>query len=664
MRRTKMNLTMRMLQSAALAFAGVAMITAQASAQNGTVLGKWTFETAPPADVTDSATGPTVAADEGSGSMLGIHANSATDWSTPVGNGSGNSYSSNTWSLGDYYQFQTSTLGQDEIGVIFDQTRSGTGPTHFQFQYSTNGTTYTDFSAPYNLVGTAWSGGGAALDTTYSFDLRSVAALNNQANVFFRVAASTLGTSLGGTSRIDNFGIYSDFIPPVGPPPEPDPRLPMAGDLVIGLNTGVAVNAIKLATGTPVADGGTGGPGPWSTAPSIQSIEFDNYGGTRHNVNGNLLGVRFSTAGTGQIYSFGTNTTIPAPDGQLIGNTGATSPVGQSGSLTAVSLAGLSVAPSNGKISVFGTRAASPTATPPVTAFSSVVVYDYTPGDTMGAGAALANGREIELDLNSDEAGPGQTQGTAWLSDTKLVTFSPGGVVTEITDNGTSLSKEVKADLNISSVGGEFASLAYNPDISPYVYAMQSAFSGGSSFATLYVLDPANSYNVVKQSDQSTSIGSATAREIALDAEGNLFISGFGSVVNILPNADNVAAITDNSTVKWWTSGTFSSFNGIDIGFEGESVGQPGDFNGDGKVDAADYTVWRDNLGGNSSALNGNGTGAATVVAADYDLWKTNFGAGGPGAGGLAGGAVPEPTSAILLIVGFAGLAAGRRSVR
>jgi hypothetical protein len=93
-------------------------------------------------------------------------------------------------------------------------------------------------------------------------------------------------------------------------------------------------------------------------------------------------------------------------------------------------------------------------------------------------------------------------------------------------------------------------------------------------------------------------------------------------------------------------------------------VGQPGDFNDDGIVDAEDYTVWRDNLGGNSSTLNGNGSGAATVVPADYELWKANFGEGGPGSGSLAGGAVPEPTSAVLLMVAIMGLGFGRRSMR
>lgn len=76
-----------------------------------------------------------------------------------------------------------------------------------------------------------------------------------------------------------------------------------------------------------------------------------------------------------------------------------------------------------------------------------------------------------------------------------------------------------------------------------------------------------------------------------------------------------------------------------------------GDFNDDGKVDAADYTVWRDNFGGDSAVLNGNGSGAATVVPADYDLWKSQFGV--PVAGGIGGSAVPEPTALITLLLGM-----------
>lgn len=57
------------------------------------------------------------------------------------------------------------------------------------------------------------------------------------------------------------------------------------------------------------------------------------------------------------------------------------------------------------------------------------------------------------------------------------------------------------------------------------------------------------------------------------------------------------------------------------------AAGLPGDFNADGVVDAADYSVWRDGLG-------------TTYGPADYEDWAANYGAT---TGGSAGTSVPEP---------------------
>jgi autotransporter-associated beta strand protein len=58
----------------------------------------------------------------------------------------------------------------------------------------------------------------------------------------------------------------------------------------------------------------------------------------------------------------------------------------------------------------------------------------------------------------------------------------------------------------------------------------------------------------------------------------------------------------------------------------------PGDFNGDGAVNLADYSVWRDQLGSAEDGvvvLSGNGNGGA-VDATDYLVWKANFGLSTP----------------------------------
>jgi hypothetical protein len=82
-----------------------------------------------------------------------------------------------------------------------------------------------------------------------------------------------------------------------------------------------------------------------------------------------------------------------------------------------------------------------------------------------------------------------------------------------------------------------------------------------------------------------------------------------------------------------------------------------GDYNGDGVVDAADYTVWRDSFGG-SSLLNETAS-PGIVDEADFVEWKNHFGETSPGTGAGAV-AVPEPAGALLLGLGLVALVAAR----
>jgi hypothetical protein len=92
----------------------------------------------------------------------------------------------------------------------------------------------------------------------------------------------------------------------------------------------------------------------------------------------------------------------------------------------------------------------------------------------------------------------------------------------------------------------------------------------------------------------------------------------------------------------------------------------PGDYNGNGTVDAADYTVWRDSLGANGSGLAADGNGDNTVNGLDYAYWKTRFGnTSGSGSDFAAGaGNVPEPSTFAALCVAIGMAAALRRSDR
>ena len=66
-----------------------------------------------------------------------------------------------------------------------------------------------------------------------------------------------------------------------------------------------------------------------------------------------------------------------------------------------------------------------------------------------------------------------------------------------------------------------------------------------------------------------------------------------------------------------------------------------GDFNGDGEVDAADYTVWRDSLGERYSQV-------------DYPIWADNYGFSSSSTSNTL--AVPEPSAALLILLATAGV--------
>ncbi|HEY4233685.1 MAG TPA: PEP-CTERM sorting domain-containing protein [Lacipirellulaceae bacterium] len=86
-----------------------------------------------------------------------------------------------------------------------------------------------------------------------------------------------------------------------------------------------------------------------------------------------------------------------------------------------------------------------------------------------------------------------------------------------------------------------------------------------------------------------------------------------------------------------------------------------GDYNRDSRVDAADYTIWRDTLGEHpqysGDGADGNVDGVVNVL--DYDVWNANFGT--VGAVGVSSppadstiAAAPEPSSLALLLLSAA----------
>lgn len=74
-----------------------------------------------------------------------------------------------------------------------------------------------------------------------------------------------------------------------------------------------------------------------------------------------------------------------------------------------------------------------------------------------------------------------------------------------------------------------------------------------------------------------------------------------------------------------------------------------GDYNDNGIVDAADYTVWRDGFGGPGPLENETVT-RGLVTSEDYVIWKIQFGAVGAGVDSVV--PVPEPSACGTVMVG------------
>ena len=75
-----------------------------------------------------------------------------------------------------------------------------------------------------------------------------------------------------------------------------------------------------------------------------------------------------------------------------------------------------------------------------------------------------------------------------------------------------------------------------------------------------------------------------------------------------------------------------------------------GDYNDDGTVDAADYTVWRDSLGSSGLGLAADGNNDGTVDSLDYDLWVANYGSSSSSSSAAAA-SVPEPSTGLLGLI-------------
>jgi serralysin len=219
--------------------------------------------------------------------------------------------------------------------------------------------------------------------------------------------------------------------------------------------------------------------------------------------------------------------------------------------------------------------------------------------------------------------------------------------------------------------GGSTVSIGTNggvtlvaPDMTDFVSINRSADVDAFSFSVtgasmINVTLTPQGYRYLHQPEggSSTLFDSDKVGNLALELRQNgvsLGISNSGGL-GVAETLGLATAGAGNYTVHVTGTTTATQLYRLDVAVT--SLALPGDYTGDGLVDAADYTRWRDTLG-STADLAADGDGSGAVDPADYGVWAAAYGSNSQGAAHGAAtqpfGAVPEPGALGLAVIGVA----------
>ena len=246
---------------------------------------------------------------------------------------------------------------------------------------------------------------------------------------------------------------------------------------------------------------------------------------------------------------------------------------------------------------------------------------------TANTGTEVMEGATLELSGGVNIAGEHltldgtlhSTSGTnTWTGDVALSADSTIGVDSE----SLTIGGGVSGDFNLTKLGpGDLSFDTAN------TYTGDTIIEEGTlSLAQAYLFDTA---------DVILDLGATLdLTHGATDTIDEFLLGGFSRAVGthgaIGSDADfESAQITGNGLLS------VTSFTGL-----------AGDFNGDGTVDTADYSLWLVNIGAAAGTFV-NDPNAGTIGQAQYNTWKTNLGNTAPGD---SVGNVPVPEPAVILL--------------
>jgi autotransporter-associated beta strand protein len=233
------------------------------------------------------------------------------------------------------------------------------------------------------------------------------------------------------------------------------------------------------------------------------------------------------------------------------------------------------------------------------------------------------------------------------LVKTPALSIQPNGSF--VVDGGRLETKTITGNLLIN--GGTFA-----PGLSTAISTISNNFTLNAGIVQFEIggINPGTGFDQLQVGGSASIAGGLQV----------LFTSGFVPSIyqtfDIL-TAGNVLGSFVTNTLPTLPNGlswhVIYSMHGISLAVgppgQSNSVNPIGDFNLDGVVNSADYTVWRDSVG-STTLFAADANGDHIVDSLDYNIWKAHFGESfsfGNGGAALTNGGVPEPPCVLLAAI-------------
>ena len=280
---------------------------------------------------------------------------------------------------------------------------------------------------------------------------------------------------------------------------------------------------------------------------------------------------------------------------------------------------------------------------------ANTAVFDSAALVNVGVGATLAALNGLTIDFGANVTGPGTID-------------TPDNPATPVVNNGAITGNSIASPITLTGyVKGVGVCDNCNitgtdsPGFSPAAVNRGSVAYNGTLEIELGGTSPGGEHDQLNH-----VLGDGVA-----DLGGELDVALLGGFTP--SSGDTFEIITATNVMDTFVTESLPALGGgisLDVVYSPTAVslvvvGIEGDYNNDGIVDAADYTVWRDSLGLTGEGLAADGDQDGEIDQDDYGVWVSNF---GQAASTSSSTTIPEP--AAWLIATIALLAAGVRRQR